>query len=179
VQWPGQPMRTYLAGGLKLTDEERAQAERTLDRLRRELIAADDPKTRDQRLGIIGKMLLAYPIANASTESGRARGEAYLDALDDVPPWALAAAVRRWNRGGAGDDHDYRWPPAPAVLRKIAVAELATLKPTVLHLENLLAAVPVDEAMKEPSPQERAYILDGFAKLKADLGGQPQREAAE
>ncbi|HZP77546.1 MAG TPA: hypothetical protein VFB45_15485 [Pseudolabrys sp.] len=164
---------------MKLTDEQRADAQRALARMQLEMTSDDAAETRKQRLGIISKMLLAYPIANASAESGRARGETYLDALDDVPPWALQGAVRCWNRGAAGDEHDYRWPPAPAVLRKIAMAEIATLRPTVLHLENLIAAVPIDEAMREPSPEERAYILDGFAKLKADLTGQPQSEAAE
>lgn len=179
VQWPGQPTRRYLAGGLKLTDQERREAMRELARLR-DITASDDSSlTRKERLGLVAKMLLAYPIASGSKESGQARAEAYLDALDDVPPWAVAAAVRRWNRGAAGDDHDYKWPPAPATLRKIAVAELAEIQPIVLHLEHLLDAVSPEEAIARPTIEERARVIDGFAKLKADLSGQPQREAAE
>lgn len=183
AQWPGQPMRTYLAGGLTLTDEERALAAKALARLKRETTSTDDPDARKARLGLVAKMLLSYPIAGASTESGRARAESYLDALDDVPPWAVAAAVRCWNRGAAGD-HDYRWAPAPAVLRQVATAQLATLMPTVVHLENLLAAVSPEEAVSRPAtPEEHGYVRDGFAKLRADLTGfaqpEPLAEAAE
>lgn len=180
VQWPGQPIRTYLAGGLRLTDQERREAMRELERLRQVTTSDDSTLTRRERLGLIAKMLLAYPVANASKESGQARAEAYLDALDDVPPWALAAAVRRWNRGAAGEEHDYRWPPAPAVLRKIAVAELEELRPIVLHLEQLLAAMSPEEAIARPTTEERAKVLDGFTKLQADLRAPtPHREAAE
>lgn len=180
VQWPDQPLRIYLAGGLKLTEQERREATRELDRLREATTSGDDVLTRRERLGLIAKMLLAYPITGASKESGTARAEAYLEALDDVPPWALAAAVRRWNRGAAGDAHDYRWTPAPAVLRKIAVAELEELRPIVAHLENILAAVSPEEAIARPTAEERARVIDGFGKLKAELREpQPQREAAE
>lgn len=171
VQWPGQPTRTYLAGGLKLTDQERREATSALARIKAATTADDQPETRKQRHAIVSRMLLTYPMTGASAESGKARGEAYLEALDDLPPWVIAAAVRRWNRGGAGEEHDYRWAPAPATLRKIALAELADVKPIVLHLESLLSAVLPEEAIRRPSEQERAHINDGFSKLKADLSG--------
>lgn len=168
-----------------MTDQERREAKRELERLN-EITGSDDaPAARKLRLGIVAKMLLAYPIASASTEAGRARAEAYLDALDDVPPWALAAAVRRWNRGEAGEDHDYRWAPYPAVLRKLSLAELADLMPIKTQLENLLAAVSPEEAIaRPPTTEERAHVTGGFAKLKADLTGvqtapEPLAEAAE
>lgn len=171
VQWPNQPTRTYLAGGLKLTEQERREATTALARIKAATTADDQPETRKQRHAIVSRMLLTYPMTGASAESGKARGEAYLEALDDLPPWVVAAAVRRWNRGSAGDQHDYRWAPAPATLRKIAMDELAEVKPIVLHLENLLSAVLPEEAIQRPTQEERARVNDGFAKLKADLSG--------
>lgn len=181
VQWPGQPIRTYLAGGLKLTDQERREATSALERIKAATTADDQPETRKQRHAIVSRMLLTYPMTGASAESGKARGEAYLEALDDLPPWVIAAAVRRWNRGGAGEDHDYRWAPAPATLRKIAIAELAEVKPIMLHLESLLAAVLPEEAIKRPTSEDRAYVVEGFQKLKADIGAghRPQHQPAE
>jgi hypothetical protein len=47
---------------------------------------------------------------------------AYLSAIDDVPPWAVAEAIRRWHRGeGGGKDANYRFAPAPAELRYAAM----------------------------------------------------------
>lgn len=149
-----------------------------LTQLRAASTSPDDPDQRKQRLAIVAKMLLTYPMAGASTETGRARAEAYLDALDDVPPWALAAAVKAWHRGEAGE-HDYRWAPAPAVLRAAAMKQIESFKPAIEHVQMLLAAVPIDEVMRAPSPEDRAYVNAGFQKLKAELTGQPQREAAE
>ncbi len=172
------PARPYLAGGLSLTPDDRALAESLLAQLRGTAISADTTDARKHRLAILTKMLLTYPVAGASSETGKARAEAYLEALDDIPPWAIANAVRVWHRGEAGD-HDYRWAPAPAVLRVIARSQSEPLKPAIEHLEKLLAAVPIDDAMREPTPEERAYVISGFDKLKADLDGKPQREAAE
>jgi hypothetical protein len=176
-------MRTYLAGGLSLTPSLRAETEQMLASLQAATSAPDDADTRSQRLAIVAKMLLTYPVAGASSETGKARAEAYLEALDDVSPWAISAAVRAWNRGAAGDAHDYRWAPAPATLRKISLEQSAPYRPIIAHLENLLAAVAPEEAMKTPSPEDRAYVVDGFERLKVDIGTgrrpEPFREAAE
>ncbi len=111
------------------------------------------PRSREAALGLIGKMLLAYPMAGGSAESGKARGEAYLDALDDVPPWALAEAIRQWHRGECGPDRNYRFAPAPAELRYAVMQILQPAKQTVAHLNALLSALTIERAM-DPAPIE-------------------------
>ena len=159
VQWPGQPERKYLSGGSTLTDSERARANELLAELRAQAVAG--PATDADRFGLISKMLLTYPIAHASAESGKARGEAYREALSDIPPAVLAKAIRQWNRGEAGD-HDYRWAPAPAVLRGICVKITVPLHDAICDLEALLGAVTIERAM-DPRPIESK--TDGGAVL--------------
>ena len=97
---------------------------------------------------------MAYPTANATEESGKARGGAYLAALDDIPPWAIADSVRRWHRGeGGGKDANYRFAPAPAELRYAALQILQPAKQTIAHLEAVLTALTIERAM-DPTPLE-------------------------
>ena len=146
VQHSGQAPIRYLAGGSKLTDEQRETAKALLAQLQASLTPPDERAAAKERLAIVAKMLLAKPIAGASQEAGRARGEAYLVALEDVPPWAVAEAIRLWHRGECGD-HNYDWAPNTAVLRKVAMAQLEPVRAAVDHVEGLLAAVPLDEAI--------------------------------
>jgi hypothetical protein len=154
LQHPGQPARKYLAGGLKLTAEHRA----LIEGMAADIVAMTSaPRSREAALGLIGKMLLAYPMAAGSAESGKARGEAYLDALDDVPPWALAEAIRKWHRGECGPDHNYRFAPAPAELRYAVMQILQPAKQTIAHLNALLSALTIERAM-DPTPIEIAPV---------------------
>lgn len=148
VQWPGMAPRRYLSGGSTLTDSERSRA--------RELLAELEQATKStsaadaQRFGLIAKMLLAYPVPGASAQTGEARGEAYREALNDIPPATLAEAIKRWHRGEAGD-HDYRWAPAPAVLRDVCLRISAPLLDAANDLRVLLGAVSMERAM-DPTP---------------------------
>ena len=151
VEWPGQPARRYLAGGMKLTDDERKQISAHVAELQRQAIGR--PSEEKGRFGLIAKLLLTYPIANASKESGAARGEAYREALSDMPAGVLAEAIRRWNRGEAGQEHDYRWAPAPAVLRQVCERVRAPLMEAIADLEALLAALDIERAL-DPRPLE-------------------------
>lgn len=146
VRHPGQPERKYLAGGARLTAEERARIKATRDKL----VESISERQRDDReiiLAVVAKMLLAYPMAGGSMESGRARGEAYLEALDDVPPWAVADAVRAWHRGEAGEGRNYDFAPSPATLRALAVNRIEPHRAAVNDLDALLAAVDIETAM--------------------------------
>jgi len=153
IQHPGMPIRKYLAGALTLTADERAKMVAKVDELRAISEADDNQENRKSRLGVVGNMLMAYPTAGGSEESGRARAGAYLAALDDVPPWSIAEAVRRWHRGECGADHNYRFAPSPAELRHAAMEILKPAKQTIAHLESILGALPIERAM-DPAPIE-------------------------
>jgi hypothetical protein len=181
VRHPNQPEKAYLAGGLKLTTSQRAEAERCAA-LNRAALDSADPDRR--RAAAIANMILAYPLGGSVGEhASRARGEAYRDALDDMPAWAVIEAVKRWNRGACGD-HNYSFAPAPAVLRAAALDLLVPHQVALAKLDRVLKATTLDEAIKPPSPEDRAYVADGFQKLKVELeqgqrAAAPQAEAAE
>lgn len=154
IQHPGLPLRRYLSGGLTLTAEQRAQIGAKIAELAAVSESDDGPDNRKARLGLIANMLMAYPMAGGSEESGRARAMAYLAGLDDVPPWAVAEAIRRWHRGeGGGADANYRFAPAPAELRYAAMQLLQPAKQTISHLTQVLNALTIERAM-DPAPIE-------------------------
>jgi hypothetical protein len=125
-----------------------------LDQIRAVTLADDSTENRKARLGLIANMLMAYPMAGSSEEAGKARAMAYLAALDDVPAWAIAEAIRRWHRGECGPDRNYRFAPAPAELREVAMTVLQPGKQTIAHLESLLTALTLEQAM-DPKPIEQ------------------------
>jgi hypothetical protein len=80
-----------------------------------------------------------------------------------VPTWAVAAAVRRWFRGDCGENergqpYDYRWRPAPAELRRIALLEKRRVQHRAQTLRHLLVAEPLIEFSEEHCAQMRARL---------------------
>lgn len=98
------------------------------------------------------------------------KAEAYSVALEDVPSWAIDAAVRGWYRGSYGEKHDYTWPPAPATLRGLALFEAARLRGRSVTLRNLLAAeiMPIyTDEQREANKMKLAKIFGGFTKIRS------------
>jgi hypothetical protein len=112
---------------------------------------------------IITKLMLALPSSQQNEAGAEATGEAFQDALEDVPTWAVAAAVRRWYRGDCGENergqpYDYHWRPAPAELRRIALGEKWRVQHRAQTLRNLLAAEPLIEFSDEHCAAMRARL---------------------
>lgn len=124
-------------------------------------------KAEGDMLAHVTNMTLSLPGQRASERGAEATGEAFMMALDDLPPWAVAAAIRRWYRGDAPPPlpghkpHDYAWRPAPAVLRAIAFSETAELRTRVRDLRRLLSA----ECAVEYTEEHRQTMLQRLAGL--------------
>ncbi|MET4297069.1 hypothetical protein ABIB06_007844 [Bradyrhizobium sp. LB8.2] len=134
-----------------MTDDQRLCIRRKIAELRAASEADNGTENRRARLALVGNLLLAYPIPNGTSEAGRARAEAYLVALEDVPPWAIAEAIKRWHRGECGQGYNYRWAPAPAELRQLSKERVRPARETIAHLEAVLAAISLERAM-DPTP---------------------------
>jgi hypothetical protein len=124
--------------------------------------AADDATAEETVLVIVTKLMLALPSPKQNEASAEARGEAYMAALDDLPPWAVAAAARRWYRGDAGKNergelYDCHWCPAPADLRAIARLERSVVDGLDLHR--------IDRTVTTACPDTfpRAKLVSGVA----------------
>jgi hypothetical protein len=103
-------------------------------------------------------MLLALPMGGSLSEAAaEARADMYDDALSDIPPWAIEAAIKRWGKGDVPDlrmgSLNFTFAPAPAILRKICTLELQPYVDQALKLRRLLEAISIERAM-DPSPIE-------------------------
>lgn len=165
-------MLPTLPFSLLLNPAERAEIERHI--LELDHLCAQTPVESDEweaaTLIVITKLMLALPAAQQNEAGAEASGEAFQAALDDVPTWAVSAAARRWYRGECGEredgkPYDYHWRPAPAELRRVALAEKWRVKHRAETLRRLLLAEPLIEY----SEDHRARMRDRFAALTAGL----------
>jgi len=132
---------------------------------------ATDARAGQDMLVIVTKLMITLPARRDNEVSAEVRAEAFLMALDDLPVWAVASAVRQWHRGDCGQDdrgqpYDYHWTPSPAELRRIAKRELWLRVGSQLYdLNRLLGAEP----LIEHSDEHRASMLARFAELRLKL----------
>jgi hypothetical protein len=160
---------------LKMSDREQIQRHVTELNALCDGTPANDPQAEEEILLALTKMMLVLPSQTQNELSAEARGEAFLAALDDVPAWAVKAAIRRWYRGAGGDhsndDYDYHWCPAPAELRSITLTELHRVKGRADQLERLLRAELLIEHSDEHCRKMRAQLGELFTSLRTSLVG--------
>jgi hypothetical protein len=149
-----------------LSEVEREAAHNIVTAIKSYLLPADPILAQQQRLELIGLMLMTYPTGDSSEEATVARGASYLESLDDIPPWALTHAIRQWNRGDAGNQN-YDFMPAPAVLRKLALSHMAMPQFVVEKLQKVLDAAPSLEAAlrHESKPTSQGADSEPFKPL--------------
>jgi hypothetical protein len=96
-----------------------------------------------------------------------ARSDAYLDVLDDVPWWAVDLAKRLWFKHDCGTDergrpYDYRFPPDPGTLRKIALSFTYEIRARMKTIQRVLEAREYVDCTKQLADGRAA--LDGLNK---------------
>lgn len=116
---------------------------------------------------IVTKMLLALAAPRTSETGAEAKGEAYMAALEDIPSWAVQEAVRGWYRGSslvldAKMPHDFRWSPAPAILRRLAEIEAAKVKWRATSLQQIIDAEEKLEFSEEHCAAMRQKLVELF-----------------
>lgn len=160
-------LTVVLPAGMVLGSSERRQITEHAVGLRKTLAYTPDTsaEAEAEMLVIITKMMLAKPGMRSSEAGAEATGEVYQIALEDIPPWAVTAALRRWYRRDAPPvdktPHDYRWRPSEGTLRAIAFEEASKVRGRAIELERLAAAVP----MIEFAPDTRNEMIDKLAVI--------------
>jgi hypothetical protein len=119
----------------------------------------------------VSRLLVTLAGRASGDLAGQARGEAYVAALDDVACWATEEAARLWFRGECGTQHNYTWPPAPAILRSIAQQSHCSVGWRASQLEQLLDA----EEEHEFSLEHRASMQARLRALAISLGASSQK----
>ena len=132
-----------------------------------EQIPEQDARWGQRTLIVISKLLITLAGREAGELAGEAKGEAFMAALDDVPCWGTEEAARLWYRGECGSQHNYTWPPAPAILRSIARQTECAVRWNVMRLQQLLIAEEERVFSEEHRADMRARVselMHGVAK---------------
>lgn len=134
-----------------LSETERAQIRRRAAELRSSLEA------RDLRLSErnVTAMLLTFPSGRATGEEARMVRAAYVQALADLPPWAISEATNRWARGTAGAENP-AFAPSAAEIHKLATAVLAPVRIELAKLERILVGVVAPRLTIRPREEQQA-----------------------
>lgn len=162
VTWPNQPTRLNFPSGVALSEEDRKDLSDRLRELQRvttgeNLVPAVCSKA---RLSLLTKLLLGYPTAGGGTEqAAEARLSFYQEAVSDIAPWALDAAIKRWVRGDIGKGN-IDFAPSPGALRRLCEEELEPFQVQMFKLRRLLSAIPIELAM-DPAPLAESPLAIG------------------
>lgn len=106
----------------------------------------------------VSKMTMVLAGREAGELAAEAKGEAFIDALEDVPSWAVQEAMRKWHRFEYGPKHDYKWQPAPATLRELAMLEVYRAMMVRRRLNDALIAEPLIEFTAEEETAMKARV---------------------
>jgi hypothetical protein len=153
VKWPDQPSRLNFPSGMGLSEEQREEITVRLEKLQQvstgenlSVVACSKA-----RLSLLTKLMLGYPAAGGSSdEAAQSRLSFYLEAVSDIAPWALDAAIKRWVRGDIGKGN-IDFAPSPGALRRLCEEELEPFEAQMVTLRRLLSAIPIERAM-DPEP---------------------------
>jgi hypothetical protein len=166
-----------LPANLILTPMQRVEIEQHAKELRAlcTYVPLEHEAAEREVLAIVTEVMLALPSHGQNELSAEARGAAFISALDDVTPWAVRSAVRRWHRSDCGlntrrQSYDYHWCPAPAELRSIAFTEMQRVLHRADQLERLLAAKERIEFSDEHCTTMRKRLADHFRTLSPLVG---------
>lgn len=152
-------MRLNFPSGMELSADDRKDLSDRLRDLQRVTTGENLAPTAcsKARLSLLTKLLLGYPVAGGGTETAaEARLSFYLEAVSDIAPWALDAAIKRWVRGDIGKGN-VDFAPSPGALRRLCEEEIEPFETQMFILKRLLSAIPMERAMdpKPIAPEEK------------------------
>lgn len=127
-----------------------------------EAMAAAGPEERT--VAAVTKLMTFYATAGMTREQAAVRGEVFVDAVVDLPGWAVEEAVRRWFRGACGT-RNYDFAPSPATLREIASDIASIAAGQLIVLRRILAAKPLPAPLTD---EQRAENLRRLGEIMGD-----------
>lgn len=103
---------------------------------------------------MVGGLLAGYPNGRAHRDDPDAVLKMFVQALRDLPEWAVGAACSAWNRGEA-KGHNSSFPPSPADLRAVALEQTEEFDRERHKIKAILDAEVVPE---QESDEKRAEV---------------------
>jgi len=130
---------------------------------------------------MLGELINEHAAARLDEETVSIKAEAYLDALEDLPAWAVREAIRRWRRGEVNADaKDLDFAPKPPRLRRIAQAIAAVPVGQALRLQRILDAEPeksLTDAERDANQARYGEVLKQLAAPQPEHDDKAEREA--
>jgi hypothetical protein len=114
----------------------------------------------------LARLSATYPMQGQAETDADLRAEAYFEALDGLPAWAVGEARRLIVKGDT--EFGKPWGPTVTEFADLVRSVVAPVKDDLAAVEQLLAARPIGE---QTSPAERARVVSGFDKLKVEIAG--------
>lgn len=147
-----------------------------------DLEQAARPGPWNRTLLILGELVTEHASARLDEDTAAIKIDAYRDAVEDLPAWAIREAVRRWRRGdvSGADPRDLDFAPKPARLRRLAEGIAATASGQAIRLRRILAAEPeepVSDAVMAKNQERFADVLKMLAEPKPVHDDKAEREA--
>lgn len=160
----GQPTRYHLASGFVMKPEIRAEAQAlflTSSQMLDPELPVGDVSAADAKTTLLTIMMLGLGRGQQQTELGSAaKYDLYDSATDDLPAWAIAAAIRRWTKRGCPasieKEPHYSFPPSPGTLGAMAKLEMEAIQKNHDRLKKLLAVEELTTAL-DPTPRPKEF----------------------
>ncbi len=153
--------RPTLMSGMMVSERQKREMRSHTTRLQSRLSCG---ATNRQEIAIeLAKLFAAFPAQGQSDSPAELRMAAYFEALTGVPSWAVQEARGRVFRGETKLNTSFA--PTPPQLAEVCRAILDPLRADLRRLQIITDA----DENREPSAEEKQRVVNGFAKLKADL----------
>lgn len=146
----GNSQTFYLSEGLTpLSESEIVAARQRLADIEAIVEPANDDAEDAQKLSMLTELFISKPSAAMTATGAAVRGRSYMMALDDLPAWAIADAIKRWHRGEVDGipREDLKWAPDTWALRQIASSLLEPYRAADQTIRALLQARPLAETI--------------------------------
>lgn len=152
-------------GGYSLTVEEKMRLRDYLDRYREWVSPryVDEPPV----AVVLAKLLAAFPSQSQSESPAAQRIDAYFEALNGLPLWAIDEA-RKAVIGGRISDLDPRWAPTPPQFARIVEMIMAPHRSALAELARIAVATGLEEAVHEAMKMPATVAGEGGFTQIAD-----------
>lgn len=156
--------RPALMAGLSPTEFQRQHITAEISRLQGLL----SPSGRQSMATELARLMTAFPATSADQSDVPAdlRAQAYFEALDGIPAWAIAEARGVIFRGEAPNVSP-RFAPTPPEFRRVCEAVLRPIRGDL----SMLLAIRDAIDKREPTIEERERVSRGLDDLVAELVG--------
>lgn len=127
---------------------------------------------------VIGELLAAYAAQRIDANSTAAKTAGYLEALYDIPHWAICEALARWRRGEAGSDireEEYSFAPSTVRLRRLALRIAAVPAGQAVRMQRLLDAEPEQPLTTAQREEYERRAAEMAAEIAAGAGHEKHR----